>query len=251
MKLTRTQKTVVKIALAIFCISLFCYFPMPYIFLFALFFEIPPTCGKGCVQTVFVLDRDNNRVQQFDLQGNYINQFGGLGSAAGQMRTPEGIEVDSACDVWVADTKNDRIQKFDEHGKFLMAFSTKGIMQGKFAHPMGLYISGGAVFVNDGKNTAGFDYCGKLTGQNEYWQEGSPPAYDSDWGAEEASWSNRFWHFDSDKNTFGKPAFDNKGGMLLQKGKFGSGTGEFNHPSGIAICNGWSRPEIKPCNNLK
>jgi DNA-binding beta-propeller fold protein YncE len=54
---------------------------------------------------VYVADTGNNRIQEFDSNGNYLAQWGGFNQ-------PGGVAVDSAGNVYVADTRNNRIEEF-------------------------------------------------------------------------------------------------------------------------------------------
>ena len=59
------------------------------------------------------LDTTNDRIQKFDSNGNYITQWGTLGSSAdGQFTNPHGVAAGPFCNVYVADTTNNRIQEF-------------------------------------------------------------------------------------------------------------------------------------------
>ena len=61
---------------------------------------------------VYVADTTNNRIQKFDSNGNYITQWGTLGSSDGQFTNPYGVAAGPFCNVYVADTTNNRIQEF-------------------------------------------------------------------------------------------------------------------------------------------
>ncbi len=62
---------------------------------------------------LFVSDTGNKRVQVFDLDGNFLAQFGTEGSADGEFDEPVGVAVDAGNNIYVADTWNKRIQVFD------------------------------------------------------------------------------------------------------------------------------------------
>jgi DNA-binding beta-propeller fold protein YncE len=67
--------------------------------------------------SVFVVDRDNDRIQKFDNDGDFITKWGGYGNGNGSFNNPSGIAVDPNWKrryVFVADSGNDRIQKFEE-----------------------------------------------------------------------------------------------------------------------------------------
>src|SRR5262249_24037227 len=97
---------------------------------------------------VYVADRNNHRIEQFDSSGNFVRtwgkevnqstggdicpvnpadicQAGVAGDAAGQFEDPEGIGVDNsngpdAGSVYVQDSGNIRIQRFTPDGQFVL-----------------------------------------------------------------------------------------------------------------------------------
>ena len=68
----------------------------------------------------------NDRVQKFDNNGNYLVQFGSLGSGNGTFSSSGiyQIAVDGSGNVFVADYSNSRIEKFDNNGNFLPVSAT-------------------------------------------------------------------------------------------------------------------------------
>jgi YD repeat-containing protein len=64
-------------------------------------------------------DLGNNRIQRFDLDGNYVGQFGSYGAGAGQFvfkllsgYFPMGIAADREGRLWVVDPFNNRVQQW-------------------------------------------------------------------------------------------------------------------------------------------
>ena len=45
---------------------------------------------------IYVADRSNNRIQKFDLDGNLLLNFGGLGTEPGQFADPDDVALDAA-----------------------------------------------------------------------------------------------------------------------------------------------------------
>jgi hypothetical protein len=69
---------------------------------------------------VFVADGYGNaRVVHFDKHGQYVKEWGELGSKPGQFSTVHAIAVDSKRRLYVADRNNVRVQVFDQEGKLL------------------------------------------------------------------------------------------------------------------------------------
>jgi len=59
--------------------------------------------------------------------------FGALGSGAGQFSEPNGIAVDQETgDIYIVDTNNERIERFNSQGRFLRAWGW-GVADGKSA----------------------------------------------------------------------------------------------------------------------
>jgi tripartite motif-containing protein 71 len=118
--------------------------------------------------SVYVVDMGNHRIQKFDTSTNVLPQlltkWGGSAEAghassplareAGQLRSPWGIAVDGAGDVYVADTGNHRIEKFDREGNFITQWGGFGNGEGQFNFPYGIAVDAkGSVFVVDSGNT--------------------------------------------------------------------------------------------------
>ncbi len=78
---------------------------------------------------IYVVDEGNLRIQKFDLNGNYLDQWGSSGSADGQFKWNEissgigGVAVGLNGDVYVSD--HERIQRFDSNGNFQQSFTTE------------------------------------------------------------------------------------------------------------------------------
>jgi len=84
--------------------------------------------NNGCV---YVVDEDNDRVQKFTSDGEFITKWGSDGSGDGEFLWPSGIAVDGSGNVYVADTRNHRVQKFTADGEFITKFGGHGLL----AHP--------------------------------------------------------------------------------------------------------------------
>jgi prepilin-type N-terminal cleavage/methylation domain-containing protein len=64
---------------------------------------------------IIVLDRENNRVQKFDSNFNFITGFGAYAKthgAVGFFRSPSGITIDPSGNIYIADYNRHNIQKF-------------------------------------------------------------------------------------------------------------------------------------------
>jgi peptidylamidoglycolate lyase len=81
---------------------------------------------------------DNARIAVFDMQGNFIEQFGEAGDGAGQFAVPHGIAVDEDF-IYVADRENARVQVLDK----VTGEQVGTRRQEDTGHPYGLVAMGG------------------------------------------------------------------------------------------------------------
>jgi|GEM_PF-7023181 DNA-binding beta-propeller fold protein YncE len=103
---------------------------------------------------VWVADADNDRVLEFDGNGNVVAQLG-TGAGAGAMNWPNDLAVGPSNRLYVADTGNNRIAVYDRSsGAFLFSWGSFGFGQGSalLATPLGLCVSGNQVLVSDTGN---------------------------------------------------------------------------------------------------
>jgi YD repeat-containing protein len=104
---------------------------------------------------LWVLDRDNNRVQKFAPNGQFVMEFGEYGGGNGQFQNPTALVVDAAGNVLVADYF--RIQKFSPSGQFLSKIFSYGFNLGQFALPNGLAVGDdGSIWVSDSSGVQRF-----------------------------------------------------------------------------------------------
>ncbi|MGH9321815.1 MAG: peptidyl-alpha-hydroxyglycine alpha-amidating lyase family protein [Vicinamibacteria bacterium] len=72
------------------------------------------------------------RIVKFTKDGKYIKEWGKIGEAKGEFRTPHALAFDSRGRLFVADRGNHRIQIFDQDGKFLDSFEQFSRVSGLF-----------------------------------------------------------------------------------------------------------------------
>ncbi|HLO80220.1 MAG TPA: peptidyl-alpha-hydroxyglycine alpha-amidating lyase family protein [Chitinophagaceae bacterium] len=86
----------------------------------SLHFNLPTDVAVASDGSLYVSDGyGNSRVVKFSPSGKYLFAWGTKGDQPGQFKTPHGIDLDAAGNVYVADRENNRIQKFDADGKFI------------------------------------------------------------------------------------------------------------------------------------
>ncbi|MGZ8919679.1 MAG: 6-bladed beta-propeller, partial [Limisphaerales bacterium] len=81
------------------------------------------------------------RIQRFGHHGtNFIQAFGGPGTASAELNRAEGIGIGPDDRLYVADSCNHRIQIFSPEGEFLQAFGRAGSGPGQFSYPYDIRI---------------------------------------------------------------------------------------------------------------
>jgi len=99
---------------------------------------------------VYISDEDNDRIQKFTANGQFLMEWGEYGSLDGEFDGPEGISCDSAGNVYVADEGNDCIQVFDPNGNHLLTIGSTGTSDGEFEDPQDVAVdSNGNIYVVD------------------------------------------------------------------------------------------------------
>ena len=93
---------------------------------------------------VYVCDRNNNRIQVFDLDLNFVRSIGSCGSGRGEFDQPYDVKFDTAGNMYVAECGNERVQVMDSSGRFIREFG-----RGKLSEPSGLLIADKYVYVSD------------------------------------------------------------------------------------------------------
>ena len=127
---------------------------------------------------VFVCDRNNYRIQVFDLDLNFVRSIGSRGKGRGEFNAPDDVKFDTAGNMYVAEFYNSRVQVLDSSGHFIRAFVEEG--EGKLSRPLDLHIADKHVYVSDisgdcivvyetsGKFVTRFGVCGHKEGELYY-----------------------------------------------------------------------------------
>ncbi len=155
-------------------------------------FNLPYGIAVDSDDNVYVADTNNNRIQKFSPDGDFLGKWGrlcnveeqGVDACDGKFDHPAGVTVDEAGDVYVADSYNHRIQKFDSNGGFLGKWGSNCVVEdsqiqhpdacdGKFNIPIDISVDqDGTAYVADTFNSRVQKF---ILNQGQY-------EYDSKWG---------------------------------------------------------------------
>ncbi len=183
---------------------------------------------------VYVADSQNNRIQKFTSDGQFITKWKNTGSR--ELDSPADIAVDSYGFVYVTDSRNGRILKFDAEGQLVKEWGKHGSGQGEFSLPYGIVVSmNDYIYVTDAENhnVQKFTLNGLFVTK---WGNNGNKDGEFNWPYGIAVDRKGFVYIaDSENNRVQK--FSEDGEFIGTWGEEGDEDGEFNWPLGIAICN--------------
>jgi peptidylamidoglycolate lyase len=84
---------------------------------------------------VYVTDRSSARIQIFDENGTFIDQF-----STGNPSTPQVLYMSADKHLWVADNTTSKIVKYDMNGRYLYSFGSQGQWPGAMWNPHGMSV---------------------------------------------------------------------------------------------------------------
>ena len=94
---------------------------------------------------VYVCDRDNNCIQVFDVDLNFMRSIiGSYGKGRSEFAAPFDVKFDTAGHMYVAEFDNNRVQVMDKNGQYIRMLGQKGLCK-----PSGLHIVDKYVYVSD------------------------------------------------------------------------------------------------------
>ncbi|XP_077996702.1 uncharacterized protein LOC144450009 [Glandiceps talaboti] len=82
-------------------------------------FSRPKSIAIDSKDNVIVSDSDNERVQVFNADGQFLFQFGHKGDEDGEFDNLRRLAVDTLDNIYVCDSNNNKVQKFDKFGRFV------------------------------------------------------------------------------------------------------------------------------------
>jgi DNA-binding beta-propeller fold protein YncE len=102
---------------------------------------------------LYVTCSGDGLVKKFNLNGDLVKTWGGVGSGDGLFNTPWAITVDDDGYVFVSDYYNENIQKFTSEGTFVDSWGSSGSGTGQFSTIEDIFFSNGILYVVDGNNS--------------------------------------------------------------------------------------------------
>src|SRR5438128_1475057 len=156
---------------------------------------------------------------------------GGRGAGKREFDSPTGIAVDAIGNILVADTGNGRIEKFSPTGTFLSIIGTKGSGQGQLEQPNGIAIDRvGNIYVAD----AGNHRVQKLAPDGTLIAEWKGPDLGF-YGPRRIAIGPDDSIYVVDQGHTRIVKFSPDGQVLSSWGSKGSGDGQFNDPTSVAV----------------
>jgi DNA-binding beta-propeller fold protein YncE len=197
-------------------------------------FATPTSVTSDGVGHVFVVDTNNNRIQEFDPTGQYLTQWNVYGPSNQHLNAPQGIAADPAGHLFVVDTNNNHIVEFSVSGAYLTQWGSHGSANGQLAYPTGIAVdTNDNVYVSDTQN-------------NRVQVFSSTGAFIAEWGGPGSEPGNlvspQGIALDSagnvyvvDQNNERIEKFTSSGVFLTQWGTPGSDNGQFSLATGVGV----------------
>ncbi|XP_018611769.2 tripartite motif-containing protein 2 isoform X2 [Scleropages formosus] len=178
---------------------------------------------------ILIADSNNQCVQIFSNDGQFINRFGVRGRSPGQLQRPTGVAVHPNGDIIIADYDNKWVSIFSNDGKF-----KSKIGAGKLMGPKGVSVDkNGNLIVVDNKacSVLIFQLSGKLL--TRFGSRGNGDKQFA--GPHFAAVNNDNEIIITDFHNHSVKVFNSEGEFLLKFGSNGEGNGQFNAPTGVAV----------------
>ena len=186
---------------------------------------------------VCIVDSANHRVVVFSPIGDYLLDFGGVGTEKGQFKEPLGIGVDAKNNIYVADAGNNRIQVFDAKGQLKTSFPVKDRKGAVKPADVAVSADGKTIYVTGNSNhkLMLFDARGKLL---DVWGEEGASLGEFRYPATLVVHENDIYIVDVLNSRV--QIFDPKGAARHKIGEWGVLPGQLFRPKGVAVDNrGW------------
>ncbi|HEX3691976.1 MAG TPA: 6-bladed beta-propeller [Solirubrobacteraceae bacterium] len=183
---------------------------------------------------LYATDTGNNRIQEYSSAGEYLRQFGTVGTGNGQLKEPHGVVLDSSSHVWVADTGNNRVQELSFTGEYIRQFGTLGTGAGQFKSPDSIVLdTAGNVWVTDTGNNRVQEFSSTGTFIRQFGTAGTGNGQFKEPHGIAIDSKGNVWVADSANNRVQE--FSATGTYMAQFGELGTGNRQFKAPRGIGF----------------
>jgi sugar lactone lactonase YvrE len=202
---------------------------------------------------VWVVDSEDNRVEEFNEKGTFVKGFGwgvnngkaefqtcttckvGLsGTGNGEFNLPTGISIDPKGNIWVADTGNNRVQEFSETATFTKTLGTAGTGAGQMMNPEGVAANAkGEIWVSDTHNLRVELFNSSGTFLKNVGTQGSGIGQIGEPEGLAIDASGNVWIADFGNDRVEE--FNEKAEFVRQFGNTGTSAGQFNGPDSVAV----------------
>ncbi|KAL7845973.1 hypothetical protein AOLI_G00241650 [Acnodon oligacanthus] len=179
--------------------------------------------------SILIADSNNQCVQIFSNQGEFLSRFGVRGRSPGQLQRPTGVAVHPNGDIIIADYDNKWVSIFTSDGKYKAKLGS-----GRLMGPKGVSVDqNGHVIVVDNKACMVFIFqpSGKLV--TKFGSRGNGDRQFA--GPHFAAVNNNNEIIVTDFHNHSVKVFSAEGEFLLKFGSNGEGNGQFNAPTGVAV----------------
>lgn len=180
---------------------------------------------------IWIVDRGNDRVEEFSKEGGYIKSFGSHGSGAGYLKEPYGLSIDAEGHIWVADWGNNTVEEYNDKGEYLREF-TAHRSKGGLANPENIAVdSRGNIWV--AQNNEVVEYGSEGTLIRELGSYGSGEGQIKEPHGLAVNESGDVWVVDEGNSRIEE--FTEEGVFIRAAGSHGSDDGQFLYPEGIVM----------------
>ena len=116
-------------------------------------FMWPTSVALDSRGNTYVSDEWLNRVSVYQPGRGWVDMWGTVGAADGEINCPSGLAFDRDDNLYLVDSRNHRVQVFSKDGKFQFNWGGLGRDPGQFNMPWGIEIDAdGDVYVADWRN---------------------------------------------------------------------------------------------------
>jgi sugar lactone lactonase YvrE len=198
------------------------------------FFEQSTATGGTPQEHMWAVDENNNRVQEFNEKGEFVNAFGSSGSGKGQFSRPTAVALDAKGNLWVTDAGNNRIEEFTENGQFRRAIGSYGAGNAQFYGPEAIAIdASGNIWVADTYNARIQELNEKGEFIRAFGTRGSGSGQLIEPTGISIGPDGNVWVADWGNNKVAE--FKANGEFIRQFGSEGTGNGQFKRPDTIML----------------